>query len=500
MKKVYLPIFWKIVFPIALIVIVFGTINTALIWKSMQTSLENEFGKRENVLARMLASQSRILVESNNKTALQELMTSVARMDSGIRYVMVTDGRGNVLAHHFQSDVPLDFQNETLFDTQEAVADSLIERTSPLDPRLHDIVLPLGPGRDQGAVRIGIEELGTRQEARKTVWVLIVTGTLFFGFLFIGIFVYVRVVTDPIKSISSIADQLDIDALKMRSGYRVNINHKIFRGIRKNILFVDELDSLTSRFNMMIERLEQAYKRLETTHYQLIQSEKLATMGTLAAGLAHEINNPIAGLQNCIRRIKADPDNMSQNQKYLDMMTEAANRVEKVMSGMLEYARDEELVFQAVPIAVIIEKALLLVEHGLEKHNIDVFNELPDDMDPVSGSPVHLEQVFINLLINSIDAIESRIQKEPDAERRIKISAERQPDHQVIFIHDTGVAIPDNSQEKIFNPFFTTKTTGHGTGLGLSICRDIILKHHGSIQVQSQEHIGTTFRIELPDK
>jgi two-component system NtrC family sensor kinase len=229
----------------------------------------------------------------------------------------------------------------------------------------------------------------------------------------------------------------------------------------------------------------------------LIQSEKLATVGTLTAGLAHEINNPVAGLQNCIRRIQNDPNNVEQNKKYLAMMENAVDKIEKVVGNLLNFTRKQSGDFNSISISEIIENSLLLVSHRLEKLRISVTNNIPADLPMIRGNKNQLEQVMLNLFINSIDSIEEKISKHQDSERRLILFASRESDFVKIRIEDTGSGIPKNIMDKIFDPFFTTKSPGKGTGLGLSVVYNIIDAHQGKIYFESEEGKGTIVNLKL---
>ncbi|MFN4111826.1 MAG: sensor histidine kinase, partial [Ignavibacteria bacterium] len=260
----------------------------------------------------------------------------------------------------------------------------------------------------------------------------------------------------------------------------------------------DEIDILAEKFNQMIVRLVQTYLDLQKAQVTIIQSEKLATVGTLTAGLAHEINNPVAGLQNCIRRIKNDPSNIEQNIKYIKMMETAVDKIENVVSNLLNFTRIQSIDYQVLSINEVVENTLLLVSHRLEKLRISITKNISYHLPKIKGNKNQLEQVILNLFINAIDAIEEKININPECERGIIISAKNVKEHLVIKIEDTGCGIPNNIKDKIFDPFFTTKQPGKGTGLGLSVVYKIIESHNGEIHIESKEGIGTIVEISIP--
>jgi two-component system NtrC family sensor kinase len=218
----------------------------------------------------------------------------------------------------------------------------------------------------------------------------------------------------------------------------------------------------------------------------------------LTAEIAHEINNPIAGLKNCIRRLMKDPDNVIQNHKYLDLMEEATLKMESIVCGLLDFTRHQEMVFEDININRVIEKALDLISYKIEIYQVEVNNELPDDLPCVIGSFNHLEQVFVNLFVNAINAINEICKVDEVCQRKIYLSTDQEDSYLNIRVKDTGKGIPVSAKERIFDPFYTTKEIGMGTGLGLSICNRIVQAHHGMIKVDSEVGKGTVFSISLP--
>ncbi|RMH74511.1 MAG: sensor histidine kinase, partial [Calditrichaeota bacterium] len=362
---------------------------------------------------------------------------------------------------------------------------------------IRDIAVPILNGK-LGTLRVGIREEALRTQVNRTIQVFLIMVGVFLSIGLVGAFAFARFINTPIQEISRIADRLDFDVLRQRSQPRIRIREKLLGMVRMPLRAEDELDVLAEKFNGMISRLEDAYTELQRANASLVQSEKLASVGTLAAGIAHEINNPIAGLQNCIRRIRRNPENMRQNEKYLTMMDEAIGKIERVIKGLLDYTRNEEMDFTELDIREVVEKALLLVAYPLEKHRVTVTREFPSQLPPVQGSFNHLEQVIVNLLLNSIHAIRERRQKDPHCPAKIVLSAGMENNKLRLSIQDTGAGIPPEHLGKIFDPFFTTKPVGEGTGLGLSVCYKIVQAHRGTIRVTSNVNRGTEVIIYLP--
>lgn len=252
----------------------------------------------------------------------------------------------------------------------------------------------------------------------------------------------------------------------------------------------DEIGQLEQGFLKMLERLRQAALEKEKSQQALIQAEKLAALGTLVAGVAHEINNPLAGLYNCLRRIEARPEDVTQTQKYAGLMRKALAHIENTVQNLLNFARKKEFMLKAVDLNTVIESALELVQFRLEKNRIVVNNRRAPGPTMILGDENALQQVFVNLLMNAIDAM--------PAGGALTISTASRNGEVTAAISDTGAGIPAAELPKIFDPFHTTKEVGKGTGLGLSIARRIVTDHQGAIEAQSEAGHGSTFHLRFP--
>ena len=229
-------------------------------------------------------------------------------------------------------------------------------------------------------------------------------------------------------------------------------------------------------------------RRLEAT---LVQSEKLAAVGQLAAGVAHEINNPltaiIANAQLLKRMIPEDEDIL----EMLDLISTAGNRASQVVRNLLDFARKEHYYFAPTDINDTISKALALVQHELLSRSIELIFEPEADLPLVLASYDHLQGVWLNLLLNAVDAID-------DNAGTIKVVTKSHGSEIRVIVIDTGKGMPQEQVSRIFEPFFTTKEPGRGTGLGLSVCHRTIKQHGGHMLVNSQVGSGTEFTVVLP--
>jgi histidine kinase len=245
-------------------------------------------------------------------------------------------------------------------------------------------------------------------------------------------------------------------------------------------------------------------KRLEAEQ-QLNQASKMATLGEMATGVAHELNQPLSVIKTAstffIRKIqKQEPIEEKTLHTMLTKIDGNVDRAAKIITHMRQFARKSEMVFVKVRVNTVLEKAFDIFSQQLKVRGIEVERDLEDHLPDVVGDPDRLEQVIINMLINARDAIEEKWEgKEAERDEKIISLKTRHGEGFVrIEIRDTGIGIPKAVVEKIFEPFFTTKEVGKGTGLGLSISYGIIKDHGGEIRVTSEPGKGASFVITLP--
>jgi len=224
---------------------------------------------------------------------------------------------------------------------------------------------------------------------------------------------------------------------------------------------------------------------------QLVQSEKLASLGRLAAGVAHEINNPLTNASLNVQMVKKIINGRNEEDESLTRKVDAIGRnIERasiIARELLRFSRNDTEVFSKVNLNVIIQHALDTVDYKLAKVQI---NKNLDKLPEVKGNFGKLQQVFINILHNSLEAM--------GEVGNIEITSKIIGDNVQVSVSDSGVGIPEEKLEKLFDPFFTTKEIGTGTGLGLFICYGIIQQHNGKISIKSNRDRGTKVIIELP--
>jgi signal transduction histidine kinase/CheY-like chemotaxis protein len=269
-----------------------------------------------------------------------------------------------------------------------------------------------------------------------------------------------------------------------------------------------ELDQLARAFDEMAESLEQRDAQLRAAEADrraneeeigrqreaLLQREKLAAMGELLAGVAHELNNPLSvvtGQAALLRQIAGEGPLAVRAEK----ISQAAERCARIVKNFLALARQRPPERQRVQLNRVIREAVELVAYPLKVDNVEVSFDLSDDLPVLWADPYQLQQVVVNLITNAHHAM-----RETPPPRRLTLTSRFDPDQGRVSLEvaDTGPGISPAIRDRIFEPFFTTKPSGQGTGLGLSLCQGIVEGHGGSIGVESEASKGAAFRIELP--
>ena len=263
--------------------------------------------------------------------------------------------------------------------------------------------------------------------------------------------------------------------------------------VKQLVLALDRMQAQLAKDRAQIEEqlreLTSTNTELRDAKERLVLSEKLATVGTLAAGVAHEIGNPMAVLQGYAELLREESLSESQRIEYAVAVEQAVQKVSTIIRDLLEFARPVDQSDDTCDVHVAIRRAMNLVAHQPSFRAIDMALESSEEPLYAQINSGRLEQVLLNLLLNASHASSQG--------STVAIGTEDQGDHVLLSVSDTGDGIPPALLSKIFDPFFTTKEPGSGTGLGLSICHNSVTGFGGDIDVRSSEGEGTTFRITL---
>ena len=258
-----------------------------------------------------------------------------------------------------------------------------------------------------------------------------------------------------------------------------------------------EEEEITRRLEQMVD---ERTRELKETHKKLLHQDKMASLGKLSASVVHEINNPIAGILNLTMLIKriiqegVDQKTAEHFKEYLDLMETETRRTSRIVSNLLAFSRQSKMELKFLSLNQLIEKTLFLNLNLLKINGVKIEKRLDPNIPNIEGSEDHLQQVFMNIVSNAAEAMETKKGGVLNVETRHSLEEEKI----IITFNDTGEGIPSENLSKLFEPFFTKKKTGKGVGLGLSVAYGIVEDHGGSINVKSEIGKGATFEVRLP--
>jgi two-component system NtrC family sensor kinase len=259
---------------------------------------------------------------------------------------------------------------------------------------------------------------------------------------------------------------------------------------RAHVRRADEVGELAEAFNRMMDEIKENKERDARRQAQLAHTEKMVAVGTLAAGVAHEVNNPLAGILTCIETIRANPEDAEQRTRYLGLIQSGIERIEHTVLNLLDFSRPRESLFAPTSLNHNLQHVAELVEFQARKNGVEVVFDLDPSGAVVQADHFQIEQLLLNLVLNAIQAMPKG--------GTLTLRTRAESDKTVAEIADTGVGIPPEIRHRIFNPFFTTRGVGQGTGLGLSVSYGIAQAHGGVILVESEVGQGSRFTVVLP--
>jgi len=345
--------------------------------------------------------------------------------------------------------------------------------------KILEIEVPIfarGSPDNWGSIKIGLSLEDMHREIQKTrlVFILIGCGGLLVGIA--GATLLARRITGPLK-------KLVAGTIKISKG---DFSHKI------NIPSQDEIGNLARSFNKMSNELLQTRERMEEANRKLIQAEKLASIGRISATIAHEIRNPLTSVKLNIQKILQSTQLDEIEEEHLRISQEGIGQIEKFIREFLDFTRSSELNLDRFSIEQILEESIKMMSDSLDQKKINIEKNFQEGLPLALVDGDRLRLVFLNILRNAYEVVDERGKisvslslREEDGARKIRIE-----------ISDNGQGIPEEDWENIFEPFYTTKSTG--AGLGLAIARKIIEEHKGSIKVIKKEGRGTSFEILIP--
>ncbi|MGA1826039.1 MAG: cache domain-containing protein [bacterium] len=328
-----------------------------------------------------------------------------------------------------------------------------------------------------GMLYVGILEEELTDWQRKTIF-------YFLAITFLGLIISMLLSFFFSHYLSSAIKKLVTASQQMASG---DLNaHVHFRSH-------DELRELADTFNYMASTLRERDKAIkELARKKIMESEKLAIIGQLSAGIAHEINNPLQGILAYSYLILEKLSNDDPNKESIKKIVKQATRCKDIIRGLLDFARERKPEKKLFQINIVLRESVSLLQIQSLFSGIEIFEDLDEDLPQTLLDPSQMQQVFMNIIINAAEAMAG--------EGKLMIVSRKDSSNEFIEIEftDTGQGISEENMDKIFDPFFTTKEVGLGTGLGLAVSYGIIKQHNGTIEVESKINEGTQFIIRLP--
>jgi len=257
----------------------------------------------------------------------------------------------------------------------------------------------------------------------------------------------------------------------------------------------NEVKALSRSVRGLIQDVDQTQSELEKSRESLLQAEKMAMVGKLAAGMAHSIRNPFTSMKMRLFSLNRSLKLTDTQKEDFDVISEEIRRIDTIIQNFLEFSRPPKLTLQSISPSFVVDQTLQLLKYRLKSYDVGVTIDRQQILPEISADPEQLKEVFVNLVVNACEAMEKG---GSIVIRELEMIDPSNGRIAVIRVSDNGPGIPESIRDKVLLPFFTTKK--EGTGLGLSIAVRIIAEHHGRIDIESNENGGTTFIISLPIK
>lgn len=349
---------------------------------------------------------------------------------------------------------------------------------------ISSVVFPLATGEKYwGSLAVHFSADAEHREVTRLFW----STTALAGLLILGVLVIMYPFLSRLtRSLGRLREEMD--------DFDVSSEEVVLPGGSQ-----DEISMVLTHFNELKRRLGASRQELLDAQKQVYHAEKLASIGRFASGIAHEINNPLNGIENCLYAIEKEPENLAQTRQYLKLATEGLKHIGMVVRKLLSFSRGQSQERSAVHLQAEVETVLGLLAFKLERSLIDIATNFDERLPAIQGDPHLIQELVMNLVLNSVDAVGERRDKEGETfAGEIILATRREGDEVFLTVSDNGGGIPSAVVDQIFDPFFTTKEQGKGTGLGLSVALGIAQSHGGSLDVESESNQSSEFTARFP--
>ncbi len=447
------------------------------------SALEKELVERGVAITRTVAVRSTKPVLTTDLFTLHELIRNIIDSNKDVRYVIIYYPEEQILIHSFKKGIPKGLLEANYIPEGKEFHHVLLETE---EGSIRDVIVPLWD-KGKGVVRVGMSERRINHLLSGVTYQMIGVIGLVLLLGISGAYILTTILTRRLFNLVDMAAAVGKGDLDAKAPQESN----------------DEVGSLTSAFNSMVEDLKRHITEQKKMQSQLFHSGKLAAMGELASCVAHEINNPLSSIAVCaeslLERLSQGALNCCLSEReewteYLKSIEKEIHRCKKITTALLSLSNLKEPQIALIDINQLLENMLLLVKYQADRTGKKIIIKLGSELPLVLADGDSLQQVFLNLMINALDHTNGG--GKIDISTRIT-RREDKPWVEVV-LADNGCGIPRENLDKIFQPFFTTKKDGTGSGLGLSISKRIVEEHNGQIVVTSQLNKGSVFSVYLP--
>lgn len=504
------------------IILLLGVFLALVISRRASQALLDESKKRGISSAMHIAARIGEPLLATDYLRMKDLVDDAIRTGEDIAFVFVLEQHGRPLVHTFSGGFPGDLAKVNEVESNEAYRVKLITTGKEL---IYDFAVPVVIAEERlGTVRLGVSHKRIAGAVDRLLWTIFTATGISIVFAALLGTILARTMTKRIELLQRSAEEivngnLDIQTLpaaKVHCWKFMGCDRKecsAYGNSRHRCWYVagtlcpsciegeyaqkietcrnctvyrtnsgDEIQHLAEYFDLMAMTLKKRMEDLKTLQERMIQSQKLESLGQLAAGVAHELNTPLGIVLGYTQLMLQDFSAESEYHEWLKIQEKHLRICKRIVSDLLRFSRTTETDKKALDLNYILDQVLSVVEHTFGMEKISLEREFTTGLPLIFGDQEKLQQVFLNLLNNAYDAIGS------DGRVIVATRHDGEKEEVVVSVADTGSGIPPDALPKIFDPFFTTKPVGKGTGLGLSVTFGIIRDHGGHIEVQSRVH------------
>ncbi|MBI5525648.1 MAG: HAMP domain-containing protein [Deltaproteobacteria bacterium] len=442
-------------------IILLGIANRVYLERRVLREMEVDLDNKALATARYLAAESVDLTLYQDLVRLEDLLAKFVAADPNLTYAFIMDPAHSVIVHTFKGAFPEELRSINRLGPGEEYRE---RHVSALGQNFRDFAVGIHGGR-LGVLRLGVSDrqILTRVAMVRRDLLLMTVVVVVLGAA--GAYGFTGFLLRPLERV--------VSALQ-----------RFKPGVHREEIAAgeDEIGDVAARIN-------EVTARLHDTHVQMMRTEKLVAVGQLAAGVAHEINNPLSGVLHCVDNLRADDGDPERRREYYALMADGVSRAQRVVKNLLDYGRAHEPEVRDVDINSVVGQVLALVHAPFERARVRVETALEPALPAIRADPHRVAQVLTNLLLNAMEAMPGG--------GRVEVTTSRNRGFCRLRVRDSGPGIPDELKGKVFDPFFTTKTGG-SSGLGLSVSLSVVEQHGGRIEVSDAPGGGAVFDVYLP--